>query len=590
MKKLTCLLDFDMFGTVPSLYIGGKDFYATTFGFFISVLVLLGIGVCSIYFIIEMFDTQNVTSFTSVQNPSTPLAINFTSDKFYFGLGIQDPETYEFILDESIYSIKATYKVAEREKNGTLTWKESPVEIEPCQLGNFPQNYRELFSRRSVEKMYCVKNFEYRIEGTFLHDKYSLIMFDFYQCENKTSNNKCKSKEEIEYYLNGTFVAVEFTDVSFDPSNYSNPDSPIIGETYSTVSNSFFREMHLFLKGVEFRSDRGLVFSSIKSKEYIQLDYLQDMFTLKTKENFCSFTLKISNRIDVYERSYTKFQTTLANIGGIVKAITVIGQIFTHLYSRATFNLDMANKLFNIETKQTNNNTNTNFQVSTQNLPKIPLDSTVNINMMDQNNIKNNKLIPINNNYIRTIKQRDNTNTQIQNVPTKDTKFQYSTSFRSDQKPITTEMILNYKKKKIKPLRLSLQEKLLLDLCPKIYRKRTNVMLLKQARELIKEKLDVIFLVREFFNFSRMRNLIFSDDQNTLFNLTHKPKLSVKSSAEKRKSRLELIEIKEEYIDCLTPQIKKAFDNVNKGKSNSLIKDNDFLKCIDPAMKDLLSE
>ena len=99
MKKLTCLLDFDMFGTVPSLYIGGKDFYATTFGFFISVLVLLGIGVCSIYFIIEMFDTQNVTSFTSVQNPSTPLAINFTSDKFYFGLGIQDPETYEFILD-----------------------------------------------------------------------------------------------------------------------------------------------------------------------------------------------------------------------------------------------------------------------------------------------------------------------------------------------------------------------------------------------------------------------------------------------------------------------------------------------------------
>ena len=109
-------------------------------------------------------------------------------------------------------------------------------------------------------------------------------------------------------------------------------------------------------------------------------------------------------------------------------------------------------------------------------------------------------------------------------------------------------------------------------------------------KELIKEKLDVIFLVREFFNFSRLRNLIFSDDQNTLFNLTHRPKLSVKSSAEKRKSRLELIEIKEEYIDCLTHQIKKVFDNVNKGKSNSLIKDNDFLKCIDPAMKDLLSE
>ena len=181
--------------------------------------------------------------------------------------------------------------------------------------------------------MYCVKFLNYTIEGIFLHDKYSFIKFDFYQCVNTTNNgNKCKPKEQIDYYLNGTFATVEFTDISLDPSNYSNPDSPQLGELYSTVGNNFYREMHLFLKEVKFESDIGLVFSSIQSQKYIQLDYLSDMFSFKSQSNFCSLTLKLSNRIDVYKRTYIKFQTTLANIGGIVKAVTIIGQVLTYFF------------------------------------------------------------------------------------------------------------------------------------------------------------------------------------------------------------------------------------------------------------------
>ena len=75
----------------------------------------------------------------------------------------------------------------------------------------------------------------------------SFLLFNFYQCKNTTLNgNKCKSSDVIDYYLNGTFAAVEFTDVSIDPTNYDSPDIPMIGEGYSTVSNNFFREMHVF--------------------------------------------------------------------------------------------------------------------------------------------------------------------------------------------------------------------------------------------------------------------------------------------------------------------------------------------------------
>ena len=347
MKYLNSLKEYDMYGKEPSLYIGGQDYYGTFFGLITTIISLISYFICSVYFILEMLDTSNVSSFTSVQNPSTPLSINFTSNKFYFTFSLQDPKTYDTILDESIYTVKAEYKIATRNNNGTIQWENSPIEIEPCQLSKFNKKYQSLFEKRNLETQYCVKNFTYNLQGTYLHDKYSFVIIDFYQCKNSTeNNNKCKPQEEIDYYLNGTFVAIEFTDISLDQSNYSNSDTPILGETYTTISKYFYRELHIYLKEVIFRSDRGFVFSSFQEKKYIQLDYLNDMFTLQRQDKFCSFTVKLSNRIDVYSRKYTKCQTALANIGGVIKGISVIGFIITYCYSQTKYEVDMTNKIF----------------------------------------------------------------------------------------------------------------------------------------------------------------------------------------------------------------------------------------------------
>lgn len=187
MKHFISLKEYDMFGREPCLYIGGQDYYGTMFGLLITIITIITICICSGYFMLEMFDTKNVNSFTSVQNPSIPLGINFTSEQFYFGFAIQDPNTYEFILDESIYTVNAVYKIATRQNDGSIKWESTKVDLEPCVLSKFNIKYQEMFSKRNVETMYCVKNFTYRIEGTFLHDKYSFLMFDFFQCNNNTN-------------------------------------------------------------------------------------------------------------------------------------------------------------------------------------------------------------------------------------------------------------------------------------------------------------------------------------------------------------------------------------------------------------------
>ena len=247
-----------------------------------------------------MFDKSNFTTVISTINPKDPLSINFTNEFFYFGMALEDPVTYDFVLNESIYTVNATYRRGARDSNGITQWEEYPVELESCKLEKFPTKYQDLFRKKNLKNMYCVKNFTYTIEGTFLHDVYSFLLFNFYQCKNTTYSQKCKSNKEIERYLNGTFTAMEFTDISIDPTNYLEPDIPIIGEGYSTVSNQSYRELHVFLKQVSIKKDRGIIFSKYKQRDYIQLDFVKDLNTFVPKNEFCSITLKISNRIDLY--------------------------------------------------------------------------------------------------------------------------------------------------------------------------------------------------------------------------------------------------------------------------------------------------
>ena len=185
-----------MFSKEPNLYIGGKRYYGTLFGFIITIIAVLICFICGAYFIYEMFDTKNVSSVTSVKHPSNPLSINFTSDKFYFTFALEDPNTYVNVFDESIYTVNGFYKIATRHEDGNISWESYPVELEPCQIEKFNPRYYGLFLKRNIHKKYCVKNFTYNIEGTYLHDKYSFLIFNFYQCKNTTMNPiKCKSQE-----------------------------------------------------------------------------------------------------------------------------------------------------------------------------------------------------------------------------------------------------------------------------------------------------------------------------------------------------------------------------------------------------------
>ena len=547
MHYLEAFREFDMFGATPTFYIDKKKKSGTICGLLITILAFFSYFACGIYYISDIFDKSNVKSYISVRNPSNPLSINFTSDKFYFGFAIQDPVTYDFILDESIYYVNAFYKIATRQEDGNFAWEVEPVELEPCQSSKFNSRYQELFEKRNVNNLYCIKNFTYNIEGTFLHDKYSFITFDFYQCKNTTDNdNKCKPQDKIDYYLNSTFVAVEFTDISVDSSNYTHPITPLVGETYSTIGHSFYKEMHIYLKSVLFKSDIGLLFTNIEEGNYLQLDYVNDMFALKVKEMFCSFSLKISNKIDVYERSYTKIQATLVNIGGIIQGISTIGMIITFFYSKTSYNLALTNHIFNITS-----NSSRHISFSLQQKAK--------------NTIKN--------------KTTKNTGTyqssQTYSLKSKDTRTinKYSLPSKFKREPSINEENLLQKNIQHHPIHLSFITMCLSQMLPQCFSKNMKTKLLFKGTSIIEEQLDIITMVKEAFNNMKIRKMLLSKVQYQLFNSNSHPDLSLSDEKVKSKFEFEFKNIKSMNIKIK----RKMFDLLKKESNNKIINDSIFL-------------
>ena len=87
----------------------------------------------------------------------------------------------------------------------------------------------------------------------FTYDYYSFIYIQFFPCINSTENNNhCKTMEQIDFYLNNTFICFEMEDVELTPQNYTSPVRERNLDIYFTVGKKLFQEIQKFLLKIHF--------------------------------------------------------------------------------------------------------------------------------------------------------------------------------------------------------------------------------------------------------------------------------------------------------------------------------------------------
>jgi len=257
-----------MFGKEPELYYKGCSKKTSWMGRIFSILFVLAYFAFFVYKLVRMLQKKDVTFYDQFTYAPEPSQVKITNENFYGGFGIQNPETYDTFIDESIYFPKAYFKTAVKKGNDFI-YDLLELELEPCKLEKFGTIYQEKFKSKSLNNLYCIKNMEFILEGHFSYDRYSFLYFQFFPCINITEKQNCKPLEIIDQYLKNTFVQFQFQDIELNSKNYSYPIRPRNEDIYTTVGKKLFQEIHAFFQVVKIETD--LNFIGFDVIEYIYL-------------------------------------------------------------------------------------------------------------------------------------------------------------------------------------------------------------------------------------------------------------------------------------------------------------------------------
>ena len=347
-----------MFGKVPGLYYKGNDKKNTWYGTIVSIIYLIIYVAFFTYKLIRMLKKTDVTFYDSFEYLEGPPTIHLTKDKFYGGFALEHPITHDQYIDETIYYPKAFFKTQIRNGDNWDIYTKD-LELVQCKTEYFGEDYQDSVID-SIENLYCFKDMNETLEGSFSYDTYSYFYIEFYPCKNSTENNNhCKTKEELDYYLMNTFVCFELEDIQLTPNVYEKPVRGRNNDIYYTVGKKLFQEVHIFYQLVDIVTDLDWIgfdeFPNEKHESYIKYDWDYQMSSLleqdiyETGEAFCSASIKLDDEIRIQKRTYYKIIALLGDVGGLMEVVLTFFKIISNFSINILYDKSIVNNLFDFD-------------------------------------------------------------------------------------------------------------------------------------------------------------------------------------------------------------------------------------------------
>ena len=351
----------DFFGKAVLLKFNGSQKSQTRAGAIFTLLFLTYI-IWSIYHvgkdIVLRRDPRTVTSESFQENPE-PMIIS--PETFSFGFGLQNPDTFDHYIDESIYTVEVSHNQQRRVKhddgNVEAVWTTTSLEVETCTPSHFG-NIGEKFINIGLDKILCLKRDQpnmqqIRIQGVFESPTYEYVSVAIKQCFNHTSNGRCASQDKINSLLLGGWYAVYYPNMAVDPKNYTHPNLKYRDSAFTTVGNNYFKEISMWLSHIEVSSDLGWLTTNEKTSAYIKLDQIKEMTNFRQDpDGFMRFTVRVGKVTQHHSRSYIKVEDISAQVNGLATFGLLAAIIFVVPYSNLKFYESLINELFDIKTLQ----------------------------------------------------------------------------------------------------------------------------------------------------------------------------------------------------------------------------------------------
>ena len=392
--KCNCksLEDIDLFSKSPDLYYKGKPQKSSIFGRILTISYAIIYAAFFIYKIIRMALKIDV-SFIETQTWTGEIpSLKLNNNHFYGGFALLNPLLMKPFIDESIYYVEATFVTGKKkDSQSDFEWDYKPLEVEPCQLEKFGEDFRDLF-RGKLDGLYCVKDIDVTIQGHSTLNAYSYFYVEFFPCVNgKRNRNNCADINLVKAILDRTGLMVKMEDIELTPQNYKHPVQVRTRELTAPVMDSLYNNIQSYFHIIDMKTDNdilGFEASSNKVQEkYFKYDVTfminsmntEEKLPTNTGEAYCNMQIQLTEQMISIDRTYTKLIEVLGDVGGLMEFVFSFFKIISIFLTEALYEKGLINHLFTfdldrklIEFKNSNKNKNINFPKDHEEISPFP--------------------------------------------------------------------------------------------------------------------------------------------------------------------------------------------------------------------------
>lgn len=361
-------LYLDMYGHRVDLYIDAKPFVKSKIGAFFSILVVI---FCIYTFLGNYISWANKEYLQTISSTSSlnvnqiireGKAYNFSIDSndyaLYFILRGQINETYVPFSNLTRY-VTQSFIFYDENNN------EKKLEMENCltrKINNFllEDNPNLKDSNEASKWRICIKDGQGVYLGLFPMSQIvqtPAMMFRIHKCINSTkNNNSCASDDEINEIIKTLEFQTSIPRTIFDFNDVDNPRKRTYDYRLYSLDFQFCKKFLSYLMPIYLKTDEGIIFDDYKlnsidfnvdDMQYESLNRIGDDGLILSYE----FIFGLNQQI--YYRKNLKLYHIVANLGGIINILFIIGKVICYFYNMLILKFSLINISFsNLDTNQ----------------------------------------------------------------------------------------------------------------------------------------------------------------------------------------------------------------------------------------------
>lgn len=342
--KLITLTDF--IGHEPTLKLGGSPRNRTFFGGLLCVTIYCFFILAALYFGQELVyrDIPTVIETSTLITKDDKILLEPSNFLFYLGLKRIDEQrsiNISNILDISINLVEYKGESKTTQLIPTKTCDTDDFKVKTPSYKSVDDSFK---IKHSPRNMLCLK----------LNDsnKYSLRSHDMYEYYSKieiTVTKKANVHEDSPDITNSV-IELKIVDTELNMREFEKVGTLTLVNYDFALDQTRPKIIQMFLRLMTLKTDIGYMFEDFKERTFHKIEHVETLRMTNTKVfHLVKIEIGLSNKKYVNYRKYYKFQNWVAELGGIVRALTLIAFVLNYYNDKSTYYEQMINNLFDVD-------------------------------------------------------------------------------------------------------------------------------------------------------------------------------------------------------------------------------------------------